>query len=280
MGGCDSVAGERTKGGAGVAGGSGGAGGSGAGGDPTLDAAAVEELVAAFGAALTDAGASAEGVTAITAGVRAVLSERCVGRLLRWLHGAHFGGGAGGGATGAADSDAAVAAAVEAALATHRRTECDGCGTVPIVGTRYRATNRDDYDLCGVCYAAAAAGNPPPGAAGVTYEAVAYPWLAAAAVTADTTGEAARVPAAPLRFYARGPRVAHLQAVLLAAGYLSPRAVARRVGFYGPHTRAAVAAAQGAAGVLGEVLEVGMYDATTRDVLLARVLALASVPLP
>ena len=34
----------------------------------------------------------------------------------------------------------------------HGRHTCDGCGTAPIVGKRYRSTNLPDYDLCNSCF--------------------------------------------------------------------------------------------------------------------------------
>jgi len=34
----------------------------------------------------------------------------------------------------------------------HARHTCDGCGVSPIVGLRYHATNRADFDFCGECF--------------------------------------------------------------------------------------------------------------------------------
>lgn len=230
-------------------------------GSPALDADAVDGAAGALEGALLDEGVSADDAAAIMAGVRAVLSERLVVKAIRYMAAATTADGA---------ADEAVAVAVATALATHPpRTCCGRCGVSPIVGTRYRpaadADATDDADLCGRCYDAAA---PAAG----RYEALPHPWLAAPAyarLAAD--GDAAAMPPAPLRFYARGPRVAHLQAVLIAGGHLSPRQVAGAVGWYGPATRGAVAGVQQAAGVAGRVREVGMYDARTRAVLLEAV---------
>jgi hypothetical protein len=34
----------------------------------------------------------------------------------------------------------------------HARHTCDGCSKTPIIGTRYRATNIPDFDLCSACF--------------------------------------------------------------------------------------------------------------------------------
>lgn len=34
----------------------------------------------------------------------------------------------------------------------HRHVRCDGCGALPIVGSRYKCTQRRDYDLCESCH--------------------------------------------------------------------------------------------------------------------------------
>lgn len=39
-------------------------------------------------------------------------------------------------------------------LAVHRYVTCDGCGTEPIVGVRYKCTVCDDYDVCESCKSA------------------------------------------------------------------------------------------------------------------------------
>lgn len=38
-------------------------------------------------------------------------------------------------------------------LAVHYGVECDGCGMAPIVGTRYKCSVRDNFDLCSSCEA-------------------------------------------------------------------------------------------------------------------------------
>lgn len=229
---------------------------------PALDPEAIDGAVDALKGSLADAGVSADGAVAISAGVRAVLSERVVGKTIRWL-------------AAAADhaTDEAAAEAVATQLATHPPcTRCVRCNVSPIVGTRYRpaaeAAGKADGDLCGDCYDAAVHADD--------YQALPHPWLAApayAAVTAPgaTDGDTAAVPPAQLRFYARGPRVTHLQAMLLAGGHLSPRDVVGNLGWYGPATRAAVAAVQAEAGIVERVREVGSYDRMTQAVLLASV---------
>jgi hypothetical protein len=37
-------------------------------------------------------------------------------------------------------------------LFIHARHTCDGCSKTPIIGTRYHATKKADYDLCGACH--------------------------------------------------------------------------------------------------------------------------------
>uniref|UniRef100_A0ACD5USQ8 Uncharacterized protein n=1 Tax=Avena sativa TaxID=4498 RepID=A0ACD5USQ8_AVESA len=37
----------------------------------------------------------------------------------------------------------------------HKWVECDGCGVTPIVGSRYKSTVKEDYDLCSACFSLA-----------------------------------------------------------------------------------------------------------------------------
>jgi len=68
--------------------------------------------------------------------------------------GIHGGGFCGrGGGRGVRSPPGAVPTADGAVPAIHRGITCDGCGARPVVGTRYKCTQRADYDLCETCKA-------------------------------------------------------------------------------------------------------------------------------
>lgn len=134
-------------------------------------------------------------------------------------------------------------------FSVHRHVECDGCGTSPIVGSRFKATNYANYDLCATCYNSESVNKE-----GKEFRECKFVWQAEL--------ENAAVPPTPLSMGDRGHRVAFLQKVLTDLGYMNENMYRRAVGMFGPNTRMAVLQFQREYG-LNEVAEEGVYDATT-----------------
>eukprot|EP00178_Gracilaria_changii_P016676 TRINITY_DN479_c1_g1_i1.p1 TRINITY_DN479_c1_g1~~TRINITY_DN479_c1_g1_i1.p1 ORF type:complete len:785 (+),score=176.86 TRINITY_DN479_c1_g1_i1:2486-4840(+) len=132
---------------------------------------------------------------------------------------------------------------------THVNVECDSCDVSPIVGARYRATNRDDYDICEKCYE-----DPAVSKEGIEFKKLTYIWEA-------SVGDA-KAPAAPLSLRSRGPSVAFLQKLLTDLGYMNESMYRRVVGMYGPRTRTAVSQFQREYGLEGAA-QLGVYDDIT-----------------
>ena len=182
--------------------------------------------------------------------IRAALADEAVLRILRHVpweategldaeirgHGSRGGGMRGGGGGGGR-------------FDVHRRVECDNCGKAPIIGCRYKATNRPNYDLCSECY-----NNENVSKEGLEFKECKYVW--------EASYPDASVPPSPIGFGDRGPAVAFLQKVLTDLGYMNTSMYRWRVGFYGPNTRKAVEQFQREYG-LETVAEIGQYDATT-----------------
>lgn len=136
-----------------------------------------------------------------------------------------------------------------AAFDVHREVECDACGKAPIVGSRFKCTNVNNYDSCGACYS-----NDNVNKEGKEFKECKYVWEA-------QLGDA-DVPPAPMAMGERSANVAFLQKLLTDLGYMNERMYARRVGIFGPNTRAAVMQLQMEYG-LTEMAAEGVYDATT-----------------
>lgn len=137
----------------------------------------------------------------------------------------------------------------------HRRVQCDACDKIPIVGTRYRCSNRSNYDLCEECY-----NNDEVSKENMTFEACEYVW------SAELRDE--KVPPPPLTLGDRGPRVKFLQKVLTDLGFMNSSMYARRAGVFGRNTRNAVRQFQMEFS-LDNSVESGVYDATTAASLLS-----------
>ena len=90
-------------------------------------------------------------------------------------------------------------------LDVNRRFECDKCGKEPIIGSRYKATNRPNYYLCGECY-----NNENVGKEGLEFKECKYVWGAS---YPDAT-----VAPSPIGFGDRGPAVDFFQKVLTDLG--------------------------------------------------------------
>eukprot|EP00737_Agarophyton_chilense_P000205 gb/GEZJ01000235.1/.p1 GENE.gb/GEZJ01000235.1/~~gb/GEZJ01000235.1/.p1 ORF type:complete len:581 (-),score=96.91 gb/GEZJ01000235.1/:1832-3574(-) len=132
---------------------------------------------------------------------------------------------------------------------THVNVECDNCQTSPIVGTRYQATNRPNYDLCSNCYNDSSVSKE-----GINFKKLTYIWEA-------SLGDVS-APPAPLSLRSRGPRVAFLQKILTDLGYMNESMYLRVVGMYGPRTRAAVSQFQREYSLTGTA-QLGVYDDIT-----------------
>lgn len=142
---------------------------------------------------------------------------------------------------------------------THVGVQCNVCGCLPIIGTRYKALNRDDYDVCGTCIDE---GKVNPEQDGLELKKCPYVWTL-------ELGEDAKVPEAPLMRGDSGARVALLQKALTDVGLMSGNMYARRVGFYGRKTERAVREFQLKFGLGDAAQELGVYDAVTSASLLS-----------
>ncbi|CDF38540.1 unnamed protein product [Chondrus crispus] len=134
-------------------------------------------------------------------------------------------------------------------FSVHTGVECDNCGKQPVRGSRFMATNRENYDLCDSCY-----NDETVDKQGIEFKECKYIWEA-------RLGDAV-VPSAPLSMWNRGPSVAFLQKLLTDLGFMNENMYRRAVGMYGPKTKAAVMQFQREHG-LSDVVESGVYDATT-----------------
>ncbi|KAI0564437.1 putative peptidoglycan binding protein [Gracilaria domingensis] len=145
---------------------------------------------------------------------------------------------------------------------THVNVECDNCDACPIVGVRYQATNRDDYDLCCKCYE-----DPAVSKEGIEFKKLTYLWEA-------SLGDL-KAPNAPLSLRSRGPSVAFLQKLLTDLGYMNESMYSRVVGMYGPRTRNAVSQFQREYGLDGTA-QLGVYD----DITAASMLSMMEAQVP
>lgn len=229
---------------------------SGLGEAGALALAAVERLIAIL-RPVVEARLGEGGVEAVIGFIRVALGDGAVVAMLRNLAnvdipedgeendvdievdlGRMFGMGGGGRAT---------------AFDTHVGIECDGCGTAPIVGCRYKSKARRNYDLCATCF-----NDPTKKNEGEDFNNYAFPWEAFA--------EAAVVPPTPLGSGDRSVHVAHLQRILVQLGYMTPAMVSHAVGNFGPRTENALERFQREYGLDASV-QIGVYDEVTRGAL-------------
>lgn len=134
-------------------------------------------------------------------------------------------------------------------FSVHTGIECDSCGTLPVQGSRFKATNRANYDLCDRCY-----NDDTVNKQGIEFKEYKYIW--------EAQLDDAPVPPAPLVMGNRGVSVAFLQKLLTDLGYMNETMYRRGVGMFGPNTKAAVMQFQREHG-LSDVVDAGAYDATT-----------------
>lgn len=141
---------------------------------------------------------------------------------------------------------------------THIGVACDSCGSSPIVGTRYKAMNRDNYDLCAKCVDE---GKVNVEEEGLELKKCQYVWSL-------ELGDDVKVPQAPLMRGDSNARVALLQKALTDAGFMKPFMYMRSVGKYGPRTENAVRELQ-TKFRLTDITQLGVYDAVTSASLLS-----------
>lgn len=134
-------------------------------------------------------------------------------------------------------------------FSVHANVQCNGCNMAPIRGVRYRATTRDDFDLCETCYAIEERRENID-----TFDALKYVWE-------SEFGDMC-VPPPPLVLGDRGVRVAFLQKLLTDLGYMNASMYRFRIGGFGPNTRAGIEQFQRERSL--EIAgEPGVYDALT-----------------
>ena len=144
--------------------------------------------------------------------------------------------------------DKLAGAPTEDPFKVHLGIECDGCNKVPIMGNRYKFSNRANYDLCAECHA------KPEKTEGMTFDEYEYVW------SVDCKGDTA--PSAPLSMGESGVKVLFLQKVLTDLGYMTREMYAWRAGVYRRRTKEAVEKFQSGFGLESAALK-GVYDATT-----------------
>ncbi|CDF32394.1 unnamed protein product [Chondrus crispus] len=135
----------------------------------------------------------------------------------------------------------------------HHKIQCTSCGMRPIVGSRFKCTNRKNFNLCTNCH-----GNEQVAKEGMKFTECKYVWEN---VLVDV-----RVPPAPLKIGDRGPRVKFLHKVLTDAGYMNESMYLRQMGLFSTKTQAAVKQFQQEQG-LGSSAEDGNYDEITANCL-------------
>lgn len=141
---------------------------------------------------------------------------------------------------------------------THTGVSCDSCGCIPIVGIRYKAMNRANYDVCGKCVDE---GKVNIEEEGLELKKCQYVWSL-------ELGDDVKVPQAPLARGDFGAKVALLQKALTDVGFMKPSMYLNRVGFYGRRTEYAVRELQ-TTFLLKDITQLGVYDAVTAASLLS-----------
>lgn len=210
--------------------------------DGGLDRSAVDDLVRGVEHAVRGA-IGPEVTRPLTRLLRTALGDEAVVGMLRAMPEEVLGGAEAGRGVGV-DLEGG-----DRAFMQHRGVECDACGKVPIVGSRYVCTNVDEYDLCGACYESNAVSKE-----GLQFRECRYVWE-------KELGDAL-VPPAPLRIGGRGPRVALLQKRLAELGFLNETLNMPAIGRFGPNTRMAVLQFQREYGLANTAME-GVYDGAT-----------------
>lgn len=135
----------------------------------------------------------------------------------------------------------------------HHKIQCTSCGMRPIVGSRFKCTNRKNFNLCTNCH-----GNEQVAKEGMKFTECKYVWEN---VLVDV-----RVPPAPLKIGNRGPRVKFLHKVLTDEGYMNESMYLRQMGLFSTETQAAVKQFQQEQD-LGSSAEDGVYDEITANCL-------------
>ena len=138
----------------------------------------------------------------------------------------------------------------------HRRVECDSCGCEPIVGVRYKCTNKADYDICSLCYE-----SDDVNKEGLEFRECKYVW--------EARFPDATVPPAPLKIGSKGPDVLFLHKVLKDLGYGSGIPLNGINGYLYTHRTVEAVRQFQRDFRLDGVTEIGKYDETTQASLMS-----------